>query len=141
MGVSASGAGPRLAAITAQAAIQRYGAEGEVPALAQRFGLAWAPTGRASVGWTFRTGPGGAYHALSLTDAVALGDAVRLTLRGAAVPYHQGDAVWRLAGTAGGDLAAKVGDHAVVQLGGDASSDAVWALDLRAFGALTLEWR
>lgn len=135
--------GPRLASGSVSYGLGRYVGV-DVPELTHRVDVAYAagPTQPAvpGLGWRWRQGPGGAYHALSAVEIVPLADRTSLRATGALVPYHKGTDVWRLAAATGAQLAQGVTDVALVQLGADVSSDAVWALDVRAHAALTLEW-
>ena len=112
----------------------------DVAATTHRFDVEWRSS-RPTIprpAWRFRTGPGGEYHAVSVQSVAPLLDDLALVWRGAAIPYRRGSDVWRLAGTAGGDLVGPLGHIGRLAVGADAASDAVWAIDLRAHVALTL---
>lgn len=147
VGVRLRAVGPRLASASASYAIGRAVGELAVgpPALTHRVDVGWTagPSRPAwpAFAWRWRSGSGGAYHALSVNEAVALSDRTAARATAALVPYRRGSDPWRLAFAGGGELEERLGGTSAVQVGADLSTDAVWALDVRAHAALTLEWR
>lgn len=87
--------------------------------------------------YTWRTGPGGSYHAVAITEHLPLGDATRLDLREGVVPYQKVDEPWDLAATAGLDVGRNLGRMVRCRGSVEVASDAFNLLDAR--GGLALE--
>ena len=105
--------------------------------------LAWTPGAmtdrvRVSPGYTYRSGPGGLFHAGSISARVAVRDDTDLSLRGAVVPYRKGRAEWEFVVAGGCEADVELRDWVRVAAAVDAASDALYVLDVRGTAVLTL---
>lgn len=94
-------------------------------------GLVWVPSYR------YRSGPGGSYHALAITESFNLGDATRLDLQEAVVPFQKVDAPQDVAASLGLALSQELGHRVRLAGSADLATDAFFLLDAR--GGLNLE--
>jgi hypothetical protein len=86
--------------------------------------------------YRFRSGPGGVFHAAYATARLDAADALALGATLGFVPYRKLHDPWATAVAGGLSATADLGGSVALTAGADASSDAVYALDVRGYGVL-----
>ncbi len=95
---------------------------------------------RVTPSWSFRAGPGGAYHAVASRVEAPLSDTMDLDVRLGIVPYRKGHDAWDVAMTLGSGLSCEVHRHLVFSAQADVARDALSLLDVRGGGSLLLRF-
>ena len=141
-GVGLRVSGERFAALYGSWSLVSYGPR-DVEWYGHEIDLHWVSgldhrTWRLTPGYLFRSGPGGLFHAPSLAGKLDLGDFTTVGARLAVVPYRKLHGSWELATTLGLDGSLRPTEWVSFGARLDISADALFALDVRGTGVLTL---
>jgi len=142
VGVGMRLSGARYAVLSGGWSLLRYGPDNE-DWWGNEVDVHWTPgifthNWRLMPGYTYRSGPGGVYHAPSVAGTYDLSDAVKVGARGTIAPYRQSHAPWDVVVAGSADVSFAPTDWVQVAAQVDASHDALYALDMRGAAVLTL---
>lgn len=146
VGVGIRAHGARWARLSATARLLAYDLAGsDEPSLGQAIDLQYVqPLGapvRLTPRYTFRTGPGGVYHALYAMTDTDLSDRARVRGWGAVAPYRKHDDPWGWTTAVGAEGEYAITGGTSLRLFGEVASDVVFKIDTRIGAALTVALR